>query len=172
MPTDDVETAVSNDGVPIAVVDESLGHNHDITLQQVRCQATAYVNEDNDNFQTRAAIAPTFEEILQQQGNNPFSQHPAVLVRKAEGVCSVDKNVSVVRTDPIYITIQILVTKAHRSRLLSHSHYLVMTGHPCRRRMYDSMRRLPYCSHMANDVYSTAGNCPVCLREDSWHTLE
>lgn len=51
-----------------------------------------------------------------------------------------------------------------RPRLLRLCRYQLMAGHLCARRMYDSIRREVYWSHMKNDVCTTVQNFQSCTR--------
>lgn len=61
----------------IAAIDDNSDYKHEITLQQLFYQGTAYVVENNDNFQKRVTNAPIFEKFLQynkRQQNLPVNR--------------------------------------------------------------------------------------------------
>lgn len=102
-------------------IDANSNHNDKKTLQDVRCQATAYVIEDKENVQEGARNAPTFELSIKQHATDPFRQQAAAEVWKAEAKYTVDHEGRVVWNDRIDGTIQILLAKMLRNRLLYNS---------------------------------------------------
>lgn len=51
-----------------------------------------------------------------------------------------------------------------RERILYAKHYATIAERPSERRMYDTMRKIIFSAHMANDVYQAAKNCATCKR--------
>lgn len=62
--TDGADMTPTENDIPIAVIDATSNHKDKITLQHLRCQATAYMVEDNDNLQKGTARVPTLENLL------------------------------------------------------------------------------------------------------------
>lgn len=55
-----------------------------------------------------------------------------------------------------------LVQTAVRKRFLNRFYYPVSVGQISHQRIYASMRKAFYWSHIANDLYNTVSNCLVC----------
>lgn len=92
MPTDGAGTTLIKDDTSIAVIDTTSNHRDGKTLQQIRCQATTYVVEANDNLKEGPANAPIFDEFLQQQATVSFCQQTATQVEKAKAEYTIGKN--------------------------------------------------------------------------------
>lgn len=72
MQTDDTDTIHIVDDIPIAVIDPTSNHNDEINLQQVQCQVTVNVVEENKNLPEGAENANYLRGISTTTGNGPF----------------------------------------------------------------------------------------------------
>lgn len=63
---------------------------------------------------------------------------------------------------------QIVVRKAHKTKLLCLSRYAKATGHPGGRRLYRFLRRFLHRLSMSVDCYAKARNCATCAGNCVW----
>ena len=68
------------------------------------------------------------------------------------------------RRFPLDESLQRVVLKSLRSRILYLSHYSRLAGHPGSTRLYYTLRRKYYWPHMVNYVYATVRGCLSCTR--------
>lgn len=69
-----------------------------------------------------------------------------------------------VRTSKINGCSRKLVLGALRERILRTGHYSLKAGHPCKRHMYDIMRKRFSWAHRTDDVYQTVRYRATCTR--------
>ena len=108
-------------------------------------------------------ISPiSIEEFLQEQAGDPFCQSAAETVGEPASDYDVDRYGFLVRKSPLDGTLQRVVPKRLRAKVLYLAHHPRLAGHPGGTRMYYTLRREYYWPHMANDAYQTVRNCASC----------
>ncbi|CDF39905.1 unnamed protein product [Chondrus crispus] len=118
--------------------------------------AFAVIPEERD-------VSPvTVEEFLREQAEDPFCRAAAETVGNPDSRYDVDRYGFVVRKSPLDGTLQRVVPKRLRAKILYLAHHPRLAGHPGGTRMYYTLRREYYWPHMANDAFSTVRNCASC----------
>lgn len=86
-------------------------------------------------------FTPTAEQFLSNQSADPYFRSLSATVWTPRSVQSYDRNVYQVRTASLDGSLQNVVPVWLRGLILHLSHYLVLSGHPSERRMYDTTRQ-------------------------------
>ncbi|CDF40922.1 unnamed protein product [Chondrus crispus] len=110
----------------------------------------------------RDVSSVTVEEFLREQAEDPFCRAAAETVGNPDSRYDVDRYGFVVRKSPLDGTLQRVVPKRLRAKILYLAHHPRLAGHPGGTRMYYTLRREYYWPHMANDAFSTVRNCASC----------
>lgn len=158
------------DDVPVAVLKTAPENNPKVSFvtdmatlsDEAEIRATVQIAENNDA--EKESTVPPLRTCKQQQAMDVFCKQMAENVDWANAEYTVYKNGLIVQIVFIDGVFEVLLPQPPWNRLLYHSHYPVMAGHPGQQLMYDSMRRKFHWPHMANDVYTTATNCSACAQ--------
>lgn len=117
IPTDGADTNPIEENITIAYIDATSSNNYGVTFQRLRYQAITYVAEDNNNVQEGSIYTFAFEEFLQQQATDAFSQQAVACAGEVNAEYAFGKSGPVFRKAPIDGANQIFVPTAHRERL-------------------------------------------------------
>ena len=168
--TDEGETAAVDDEVPCFVVqvsrqepdvgpvdiDWALPTERSIKNARERPQALAVTPERTD------ISSLSVEEFIQAQAADEFCIHADRTVGEPGSKYDVDRYGFLVRRSPLDGTLQRVVPKRLRAKVLYLAHHPRLAEHPGETRMYYTLRGEYYRPHMANDVYATVRNCQSC----------
>ncbi|CDF38169.1 unnamed protein product [Chondrus crispus] len=121
----------------------------------------------------RDVSSVTVEEFLREQAEDPFCTAAAETVGNPDSRYDVERYGFVVRKSPLDGTLQRVVPKRLRAKILYLAHHPRLAGHPGGTRMYYTLRREYYWPHMANDAFSTTahGNRHVLVMTDRFTKL-
>ncbi|CAN8068757.1 unnamed protein product [Agarophyton chilense] len=96
----------------------------------------------------------TREKILREQAQDAYCRTLADQIGFKGSPFDVDHNGYIVRRSTFYGSLQKVVPKALRPRVLYLAHYPRLSGHPGAIRMYYTLTQQFYWPHMAHDVYT------------------
>ena len=102
------------------------------------------------------------EEFLLEQAEDPFCRAAAETVGNPDSRYDVDRYGFLVHKSPLDGTLQRVVPKRLRAKILFLAHHPRLAGHPGGTKIYYTLRREIYWPHMANDAFSTVRNCASC----------
>lgn len=102
--------------------------------------------------------------MIVEQAQDDYCKAPSLHVSHLNSEFHTDQRGLLVRKPVVDESIQIVVLKSLRMRILYLTHYPPIAGHPGTRRMYDTHRQKIYWPHMANELYTTVAQCVSCVK--------